>query len=229
MTPISIAILDDDSLFAEALALLLAQEPALNVLFYSCDSADLLLAFDNKGIPDVLLCDLKLQEENGLDLAGKLLTDHRDLRIIALSAYYKPVYMAAALRSGFSAFLPKNCTPEELVQAITAVRTAGIYYRPRDLALVQDFLKAPKDKAPGFGPTSGLSRREEEIVALICHQCTNAAIAEKLFISIRTVEGHRNRIIEKTGIKHTAGFVTFALVHGIVDLEELSLRENLRD
>lgn len=228
MTPISIAILDDDNLFAEALALLLAQESALNVLFYSCDGTDLLHAFDRKGIPDVLLCDLKLQEENGLDLAGKLLTDHRDLRIIALSAYYKPVYMAAALRAGFSAFLPKNCTPEELVQAITAVCTAGVYYRPRDLALVQDFLKDPKDKAD-FEPTSGLSRREEEIVALICHQYTNAAIAEKLFISIRTVEGHRNRIIEKTGIRHTAGFVTFALVHGIVDLEELSLRENIRD
>jgi DNA-binding NarL/FixJ family response regulator len=230
MTPqIRVAILDDDVLFAEALALLLGLEPALDLLFYNCSGTELIRSIEERSTPDILLCDLKLQGESGLDLVTALSGTHPDMRVIALSAFYKPVYVAAALRNGFSAFLPKNCTPEELLRAISAVHTTGVYYRQRDLALVQDFLRNPKGRTPGFELVSGLSRREEEIVGLICLQYTNLEIAEKLFLSIRTVEGHRNRILEKTGIRNSAGLVVFALVRGIVNLDDLSLRDSLGD
>ncbi len=224
---IKVGFVDDDVLFTEALALLLSKEASLEVLFRAFDGQSLEQAIQTKGLPDILLTDLKLKAESGLELIQLLHKRYPDLRAIALSSFYKPVYVAAALRNGFAAFMPKNCSSTELTAAIFKVHEAGIYYRQEDLALIQDFLRDPQPASPDFNSESSLSAREIEIIRLICSQYANTEIAEKLFLSIRTVEGHRNRILEKTGIRNSAGLVVFAITTGLVDVSELSLRDDL--
>ncbi|MCW3083856.1 MAG: LuxR family DNA-binding response regulator [Bacteroidetes bacterium] len=224
---IKVGFVDDDVLFTEALALLLAKEISFEIFFRVFDGQGLEQAIQAKGLPDILLADLKLKAESGLDLMESLHQRYPDLRMIALSSFYKPVYVAAALRNGFAAFMPKNCSSAELTAAIFKVHEAGIYYRQEDLALIQDFLRDPQPAQPDFTSHSPLSAREIEIIRLICKQYTNTEIAGKLFLSIRTVEGHRNRILEKTGIRNSAGLVVFAITAALVDVSELSLRDDL--
>jgi len=225
---ITIGIVDDDVLFTEALALLLNTAPTLEILFRTFDREGLFLAIETHGIPDVLLTDLKLKDDTGLDIVETLRGRYPALRAIALSSFYKPVYVAAALRNGFAAFLPKHCESKELIDAVQKVHATGIYYRLEDLALIQDFLRGPQEAKPDFDGAVALSKREVEIIQLICQQYTNAEIAAKLFLSIRTVEGHRNRILEKTGIRNSAGLVVFAITNNILDLSFLTIQNNLR-
>lgn len=224
---IKLGLIDDDTLFLEALTALLQAEPYLEVSFGVLDGASLLEALDQH-VPEVLLCDLRLKDESGLELMAVLRARYPALHVIALSSFYKPVYVAAALRNGFAAFLPKNCGRGELIEAVRRVHATGVYYRLEDLQHLRDFLTDPVSAPPGFDAPSPLSEREAEVVQLVCAQYTNAEIAEKLFISIRTVEGHRNRILEKTGIRNSAGLVVFAISTGLLDVSELKLRESIR-
>lgn len=230
MKKITIGVIDDDVLFTEALELLLANS-AFETLFCVYNGAGLWEALETKGVPDILLTDLKLQGENGLELLETLKEKYPPLRCIALSVFYKPTYVAAALRNGFCAFLPKNCSSRELGDTIRKVHETGVCYRSEDIGMIREFLiSEPQPDLRKFRMESGpeFSGREIEIINLICMQYTNAEIAEKLFLSIRTVEGHRNRIQEKTGTRGTAGLIVYAITNALVDLAELTLRENLR-
>lgn len=227
-TTITLGIIDDDALFAEALCSLLQTDDSFPFLFNVSNKQELFTAIEEDGLPDVLICDLKLKTENGLDVLAELLEQHPGVKAIALSSFYKPAYIAAGLRNGFSAFLPKHCSSPELTKAIRCVHETGIYYRAEDLGLIREFLRNPQMPKPDFSATTPLSDRETEIVVLICQQYTNVEIAEKLFISVRTVEGHRIRILEKTGVRNSAGLVVFAITCGILDISELTLREDLK-
>jgi len=224
---ITLGIVDDDTLFAEALELLLSANPLFNVLFRAHGREDLLPALAQGAIPDVLLLDLKLKDDSGLDLVKDIHALHPGLKVMALSAFHKPIYMGTAFRNGFCAFLAKHTASDELVRAIEQVHAAGIYFRPSDLEQLRAFL-SERESAADFSGQPPVSPREKEVLELICRQYSNGEIAEKLFISVRTVEGHRTRILEKTGAGTTAGLVVFAITAGLVDVSELQLRNTLK-
>jgi len=225
--PITIGIVDDDLLFAEALELLIAGNQRLRVLFCVHDRDGLFAALAGQELPDVLLLDLKLKNDSGLDVVKELHAAHAGAKVIALSAFHKPIYVGTAFRNGFSAFLAKHTGSAELFAAIEQVHATGIYFRASDMEQLREFLSAPAD-SPGFLANSLLSARETEVLQLICRQYANTEIAEKLFISVRTVEGHRNRILEKTGLRNTAGLVIFAITSNLIDVADLTLRNDLK-
>ncbi len=226
---IKLGIVDDDLLFTEALASLFDQDERFEVVFRSAAPASLKELLLEKGKPDVLLLDLKLGEISGLDVGNLLHESFPELRIVALSSYYKPVYLAAVIRHGFSAFVSKHSSSDELFSAIEKVHETGSYIRPEDLLKLQEFLMDPaSDTRADFETRTPLSERENEVLSLVCKQYTNAEIAEKLFLSQRTVEGHRNRIIEKTGVRNTAGLVIWAIANKLIDLSEIELQNNLK-
>ena len=225
---ITVGIVDDDVLFTEALLALLSKNEQMECTFTALSAEQLFQQLENQPVPDVLLLDLKLGDQNGLETANQLHERFPRIRIIALSSYYKPAYLAATLRSGFAAFLPKHCTSGELFMAIEQVHTTGAFIGSDGLQRLQEFLTNPSAEMDlQFNNTSPLSAREKEILQLICKQFTSPEIADRLFISPRTVEGHRNRIMEKTGTRNTAGLVIYAIANGMVDLSEIELRSSL--
>jgi DNA-binding NarL/FixJ family response regulator len=116
----------------------------------------------------------------------------------------------------------KDCDPQELHEAILSVHTKGSYINERTLKAIQNNMGRRNKPKTLIHSSIQLTRREEEVLTLICRQHTSEEIGEKLFISVKTVNGHRNNLLEKTNSRNTAGLVIFALKNGLVDLSETS-------
>ena len=126
---------------------------------------------------------------------------------------------------GVNAFLPKFVEPSELVFAIDVVHEKGLY-------LTEDYAdairtKVKSQKKPCFNAHEELTKRELEVLYWICHGCTNQEISEKINRSIRTIEGHRQHIMDKTGARNTAGMVVYALMHKVIDIDQKLLEHTL--
>lgn len=114
------------------------------------------------------------------------------------------------IRLGVSAFLPKNASQKLLVEAIEKVQKTGVFFTEQDHEMLASFVKSDSPKRY-FNSAESLTEREVEVLQLICSEYTNQEIAEKLYLSKRTVESHRQRILEKIGAKNTAGLVIYAI------------------
>ena len=118
------------------------------------------------------------------------------------------------IKLGVSAFLPKNVNKELLIEAIVSVYETGVFFTQQDHQLLLSYVQG-KSKKPDFNVNENLTDREIEVLKLICLEYTNNEIADQLFLSKRTVESHRQRILEKIGAKNTVGLVIYAIVHDI--------------
>ena len=119
---------------------------------------------------------------------------------------------------GAASYLPKNSEPQEVITTIREVAHKGYYYNDYVMSIIRDNM-INKERKKTLREIK-LTKREKEILQLICEQYTTAEIAKQLFISPRTVEGHRNNLLEKTGAKNIAGLVIFALENKIIQLSK---------
>ncbi|MGB0175557.1 MAG: response regulator [Owenweeksia sp.] len=219
MDKIKIVMADDEELFLNGLKALLEKNKNLSILFTANDGEELLKKLaDADDEPDIALVDLRMKKKDGIVTTGQLKELYPNLKIIILSSHYRDNFVGYMLKLGVNAFLPKDINPNLLQEVIEQVQLRGLYFTDDQLKGLQDQLgKGSAIKAPPVSEGHELTGRETEILQLICEQYTNAEIAEKLFISIRTVEGHRNNLLLKTGAKNTAGLVLFAMAHKLID------------
>jgi len=161
---------------------------------------------------DVILLDINLNGVDGIELCKKYKLDFPNLKIICLTSFLQVSFIKAMLRNGADGYLFKNVTTDELIEAIQSVYQGKRYLAKEvnDL-LIQDGIES-KQKRHFFIPK--LTRRETEILELIIDELTNQQIAEKLFISLSTVETHRMNLSAKLGAKNTAGIVRNAIKFG---------------
>lgn len=222
--PINLAIVDDEQLIVRLLEDFFTREEATQVVFTAFEGQQLLdfLAEQPASI-DVLLLDLRLQEENGADIAEQLRQSHPNLQVIIISSYYKASFIGYLLKTGVSAFLPKGILPKELLHIIQTVHEKGYYFLPEQVEVMRGQI-APKAPQPQFATSIQLTSREQEILNLICQQKTAQEIAEQLFITKRTVEGHKNNLLSKLGIKNTAGLIVYAIKEGLIDLNSIQIK-----
>ncbi|PRD49294.1 response regulator [Sphingobacterium haloxyli] len=208
---ITIGIVDDHSLIINGLLKMLQDEPAYQVLFTAQDGADLLQKL-NEETPDVLLLDIELPDTNGIDLCTELLTLYPKLAIIALTNHDDVVYVRKMMRNGAMGYLLKGTEKESLLQAIETV-AAGAQYIDKQIEqqILQQSIHGRKATA-----YVKLTNRELEILALIANEYSNQEIADKLFLSVRTVESHRHSLNQKLNIKTTAGLVKEAYLRGLI-------------
>ncbi|WP_160710785.1 response regulator [Chitinophaga solisilvae] len=215
---INIALAEDQHLFRAGLLSLLEAIPEVCMLYDSPDGKAFLDAYHSAAIkPDICLIDLEMPHMNGSELCNALIQEQADTRMIILSQYYDDITISAMFEKGVHGYLSKNTSISELRAAIQSVHQTGYYMDDHTLTAIRTSVS--HKSAPDMALL--LSRREKEILQLICQEYTNQEIAEKLFLSNRTVEGHRNNMLCKTGSRNTAGLVIFALKHGIVTLKEL--------
>ncbi len=223
MENIKIAITDDDALIVSLLQAYLHSVDGLEVLFTANDGRALLdLLEAAETLPDVLILDLKMEGMDGIEVTEHLKANYSGIKVIVVSSHYQRSFMGFMLKTGVSAFLPKGISPIDLVGVIRTVESQGYYFQADQLAIVRDQISSKTPK-PALDENDSLSEREIEVLRLICQQKTAKEIAEILFLTQRTVEGHKTSLLAKTGAKNVAGVVIYAIQHGIINVEELPL------
>jgi|GEM_PF-52398 len=216
---IKIGLVEDQFLFRQGIKAILSSWPDLDVMFESTDGYSVIQKLKECSIlPDVMLIDMSLppdgkKEYSGLDLTNALKEAFPNIKIIILSVYDDNHFIAKMIKMGAHGYLVKDSNPQEVYEAIVAVHTRGIYINERTLLAIQNNTHK-KNTSKSMGGSMNdvvLTRREEEILILICKQKTTDEIAAELFISPKTVNGHRNNLLQKTGSRNVAGLVTYAL------------------
>jgi len=216
---IRIAVADDQQLFRQGLVALINDYEGLE-LVAEAENGKLLLEQLRQlpEAPELALIDMNMPELNGVELNDILHREFPSIKVIVLTVYDQERFISRMIEAGACGYLLKNCDAQELMAAIHAVHRNGFY-------LNNSTLKAMRNVAQYRGQSIRninnipieISTREQEVLQLICKELTNAEIAEQLFLSARTVEGHRNNLLIKTGCRNTAGLVIFAIRHGIFD------------
>lgn len=219
--PIRIAIIDDEQLITEGIRLLLSAEETIRVCFTACDGHSFLETLGGlppEEFPHIALIDVQMQPMNGFELVEILRKDFPQLKIMILSSHYKSSVFGYMIKLGIAAFLPKNSDRSSFIDAIHKVHSHGVFFNASDQQMLMSYMNNPPRKKTLFQLEEELSEREKEIVKLVCEQCSNQEIAEQLNLSPRTVENHRQRILEKTGARNMAGIVIYAIVNNIYPL-----------
>jgi DNA-binding NarL/FixJ family response regulator len=214
---IHVALFDDHALFRQGLRYLLQGIPYVEAV---TDTAELpeLLTVCRQRLPDVLLLDLQMPQLSGDEVARILLREFPDLKIIVVSMFSADKYITQMMKLGARSYLLKDANTQELIETLTGVLTTGYHLTPRiSRAMARGGQRTPPRQAAPLFSSVYFTSREKEVLRLICQGLTNPNIAEKLLISIRTVEGHRQRLLEKTGSPNIASLIVYAAKNGFID------------
>lgn len=215
-----IVLVDDHTLFRGGLKTLLNATPGFKVVGEAANGVEFLTLTGTFLHVDVVLLDIDMPVMGGIEAAEKALKRNPEMKIITLSMYGEEDYYFKMVSLGVKGFLLKNSTIDQVRDAIITVVEGGSYFSQELLFTLVNNLKATTiaDKQPVVNEEQRLSERELEIVLLICRGDSNSDIAEKLFISKRTVDTHRANILDKTGCKNTANLVVYAIKHNLVEI-----------
>jgi DNA-binding NarL/FixJ family response regulator len=223
MDQISLGIVDDDALIVNLLKNFLDGQAEMNVLLTACNGKDCVQKLrEAEQIPEILLMDLKMDEMNGIETTQLLKKEFPEVKVIIVSSHYKVSFMGFMLKTGVSAFAPKGISTTDLLLMIKEVKLRGYYFNPDQLEIIRDQLSSKFPK-PVLEVENILSEREIDVLKLLCQQKTAKEIGEKLFITKRTVEGHKNNLFVKTGAKNVAGLVIYAVQNGIINADSLPI------
>ncbi|WP_028291633.1 response regulator transcription factor [uncultured Olleya sp.] len=218
---IKIALADDELLFRQGLKAILETNEAIEVLF-DVENGELLIQElrNTETLPEIVVTDLKMPELNGVEVTKLIKKEFPNIKVIALTSYFSKPFILNMISIGAVAYLAKNSTPTLMIKTIKEVAAKGFYYDNQVLQYIHESIANPVDKkVKSSFDTNYFTKRETEVLTLICKQLTTSDIAEKLFISPRTVEGHRNNLLLKTESKNVAGLVIYALKNKLVSLE----------
>ncbi|NOQ72195.1 MAG: response regulator [Crocinitomix sp.] len=223
MDQISIGIVDDDALIVNLLKNFLDGQEDMDVRLTASNGKDCLQKLKElDAVPEILLMDLKMDEMNGIETTQVLKKEYPNIKTIIISSHYKVSFMGFMLKTGVSAFAPKGISTKDLLLMIKEVKQRGYYFNPEQLEIIRDQLSSKFPK-PVLEIENILSEREIDVLKLLCQQKTAKEIGEKLFITKRTVEGHKNNLFVKTGAKNVAGLVIYAVQNGIINADSLPI------
>ena len=217
---IRIALVDDHSLFRRGLKVLLSARPDFEVVA-DAGSGEEFLAMLPTARPDVVFIDSAMPAMNGAETSERALALCPDLKIITLSMFGDNAYYSRMVSSGAKGFLLKDSEFDEVVEAVETVHAGGTYFSASLLKSLSHSIRsaaAGGDAAAAVAECDRLSDREVEILVAICQGLSTQEIADRLFISKRTVDKHRANILEKSGCKNTASLVVYAIRHRLVEV-----------
>ena len=212
MGSIKIGIADDHQLFREGMRMILSGMQGVSIDLEASSGKNLLDQLKTTPV-DIVLLDIEMKDMNGIETLKIFAGMSQKPKVIILSMHTEARMMSYMMELGASGYLPKDVKSEELETAIRAVHEKGVYLSE---AVSMSLLSGLKSNTHKYMPAVELSSREKEILELICQEFTAKEIGEKLFISERTVEGHRKNLCIKLEAKNTAGLVKRALQLNLV-------------
>lgn len=220
MDKIILAVVDDQELFRQGIIALMNKIPRVRLVADAASGDELLKYLAGASVkPEIVLMDMEMPGMNGIELNRIMHLTYPEIKVIMLTLHDQGRYVFKMVEEGVCGYLSKSCSIEELEEAIVKVHQTGFFFTDLIKNALQQSSDFRKKQPIHFNNNSiELTQREKEIMSLICKEYTNQEIAEKLYISPRTVEGHRNNLLLKTGSKNTAGLVVYAIKHSIYDI-----------
>ena len=223
MKPIKVILVDDHSLVRAGIRSLIQNISGVEVIAEANNGRDAIRLIDEL-IPDLVLLDIAMPELNGLEVISRISKDNLITRVIILSMHTNEEYVVQALKSGAAGYLLKDSAPNELEIAVNAVMRGETYLSPAiSKHVVDNYLRRISDVSPEKekGPDifKQLTSRQREILQLIAEGNSTKEIANKLNVSIKTVETHRMQLMDRIGIHDVAGLVRYAIRMGIITVK----------
>ncbi|MDX2362485.1 MAG: response regulator transcription factor [Crocinitomicaceae bacterium] len=216
---INIAIVDDQSILREALSFCLSKRKHFDIKVEAGNGIQLLENLENKHV-DVVILDVKMPQLDGWQTLKILSEKHPTIKTIMLSMYHGDKHIIEAISLGARAYLNKSCSFETLVQVLYTVHNNGYYFdNATSFAIHKGFLS--KEGTTQKFYKHPLSTREIQILVMICQGVPNTEMANKLCLSIRTIESHRLSLTKKTGLKNVANLVVYAIQNKLFDPNSL--------
>ena len=211
---LKIFIVDDHEFFRNGLKMVINRLKYAKVTGEATNGKEFLdLLKQNE--PDIVLIDIQMPLMNGIEATRLALEDYPDLKVVALTMFDDEEYVQSMIDAGAKGFLLKNITKEVLDKALQAVQAGRNYYSPE----LWDFFTRKVVREPKQDEEEvQLTRREKEILQLICDGLSNKQIADRLFISERTVIGHKSNLLAKTNCKSSVGLLSYAIKHKLVEI-----------
>lgn len=212
MEKLNILIVDDHKLFREGLKLLLLNLPEVDSVTEAPDGESFLQMIRVEK-PGLVLMDIEMPGLNGIEATHRAMDLYPDLKIIALSMFGDEEYLQKMVDAGVAGFLLKNSDFSEVKKAILNVSLGNNYFTDE---LLYKLVSRFRSKPAQIEPAVSLSDREMEVLLLICKGLSNQEIADRIFISKRTVDHHRASLITKTNTRNTASLVMYAIRHKMI-------------
>lgn len=220
---IQVILLDDEALITDLLSNFLQQDPAIEVKgTYNFGVAFLEAMQEATTLPDLFIIDYRIGDTDGLELLKRLRALDIQTPVILLSSHYNDSLISFIVKTGFAAFLPKNMKPSILIEVIHEVHNKGFYLLPAQFEHLREQMQV-KNQPLTTDLKIALTEREVEVLHLIAQQKTGKEIADQLFISLKTVEGHKNSLFLKTGAKNVVGLIVYAVQNKLISLDEISM------
>ena len=216
--PINIVIADDHEIFRDGFRAMTKKFPEVNLIGEAENGRDLIELIE-KTKPDVVLTDIKMPKMDGIEATRQLIKSKANVNIIALSMFDEDNLIVDMLEAGAKGYLIKNANKEEIIEAIKTVNRGKTYYCKDTSAKLLHMISNSKFNPYKKTPKPQFTERELEVIKLICDQLSNKEIAERLNLSIRTIEGYREKILEKMDVHNTAGIVVYAIKTSIYQIK----------
>lgn len=212
---VDIIIVDDHEIFRNGLKMVLGKLKYVNILAEATNGEEFLELMEEHK-PDIVLMDIEMPVMNGIEATEKALQKYPGLKVIALTMFNDDEYIQSMIDAGVRGFLIKNIRKDILDRAIREVYEGGNYYSQE---LMKFFTRAlSKDTEKDKKEELNITNREQEILQLMAEGMSNKEIADAIFVSERTVIGHKSNLLAKTGCKNTIGLLAFAIKNKLVEI-----------
>ena len=211
MTKTRIVLADDHAVLRSGLKLLLNAQEDMLVVGEATNGQEALATVREQS-PDLLLLDISMPKTDGLQVLSQVKHAHPNVRVLILTMHEEEGYLRRALEAGAAGYCPKSAADAELISAIRAVMRGNVYIHPSHTRVLLDKMIAPANEA--MASSAELSEREHAVLKLIALGHTNQDIAERLSLSVKTVETYRARGMEKLGLTSRAALVRYAIQQG---------------
>ncbi|MDP1579119.1 MAG: response regulator transcription factor [Candidatus Didemnitutus sp.] len=214
---ITILLAEDHAIVRQGLSALLHVEDNFKLVGQACTGREA-VALAAKLQPDVIMMDIAMPMLNGLEATCQILTANPAAKVVILSAHSDDVYVERMIEVGVKGFLEKQTSAEILIKAIRAIAEGRTFFSPSIAKRLQDNPNRPRDRN-GLIKASGsrLTSRESEVLQLVAEGLANKQVAAELGISIKTVEKHRQHLMDKLNIHDTASLTRYAIARGVIE------------
>lgn len=214
---VNVMIVDDHDMVRQGIESVINTVPEFSILYTASSGEDALnILRQNEQKPDILLLDIVMPQMDGLEISALVKKEFPEIRILILSMEISSEYVKKAVKNDVDGYIPKNADIEILITAIKKIVSGNKYFDDKIKDYIfKHFVKEDEISTP---KVENLSEREVQVLKMISNGVTNRDIGDKLFISPKTVEAHRNNILKKLGLKSTADLVKFAIARHITDI-----------
>jgi len=213
---IHIILVDDHQVVRDGIKSLLSACQEAEVIA-EADSGAALFDLLRQHQPDIILLDIGLPDISGIEITRRLREEYPKIGVLILSMYNSEAYIFNALKAGAMGYLPKTTTRAELTEAVRQVHKGHEYFAPSiSNIILKSFVRQSRNDSDS--DQQKLTQRETEILRLFAEGKTNPEIADALFISVRTVESHKNHIMQKLELKTTVDLIKFAIRSKIIEI-----------